>query len=37
MTDAVYLIKLVNGQIIQFNIRTRCTLFITEVGHTHQI
>lgn len=37
MTDAVYLLKLANGQIMQFNIRTRRTLFISEVGHTHQI
>ena len=37
MSDEVYLLKLKNGQITQFNIRTRKALFTTEVGHTHQI
>ena len=37
MSDEVYLLKLKNGQITQFNIKTRKTLFTTEVGHTHQI
>lgn len=37
VTDDIYLIKLANGQIMQFNIRTRCTLFVTDIGHTHQI
>ena len=37
MTSEVYLIKLLNGQITQFNIKTRKTLFTTDVGHTHQI
>ena len=37
MSDQLYLIKLTNGQITQFNIRTKRTLYTTEVGHTHQI
>ena len=37
MTDDVYLIKLKNGQIIQFNIRTKRILFTSEVAHTDQI
>ena len=37
MTNEVYLIKLKNGQITQFNIKTKKSLFTTEVGHTHQI
>ena len=37
MTNDVYLIKLMNGQITQYNIKTRKTLFTTDVGHTHQI
>ena len=37
MSDQVYLIKLTNGQITQFNIKTKRTLYTTEIGHTHQI
>ena len=37
MTDDVYLIKLKNGQIVQFNIRTKRILFTSEVAHTDQI
>ena len=34
MTEEIYLIKLKNGQIIQFNIRTKRTLFSSDVAHT---
>ena len=37
MTSEVYLIKLKNGQIMQFNIKTKKELFITDVGHVAQI
>ena len=33
MSNEVYLIKLKNGQIMQFNIRTKKELFTTDVGH----
>lgn len=32
-----YLIKLKNGQVTLFNVRTRRTLFTTDVAHTRQI
>lgn len=35
MTSEVYLVKLKNGQIMQFNIKTKKTLFMTDVGHSH--
>ena len=37
MTNEIYLIKLKNGQIMQFNIKTKKELFMTEVGHVAQI
>ena len=37
MSSEVFLIRLKNGQITQFNIRTKRTLFTTDVGHQHQI
>ena len=37
MSSEVYLVRLKNGQITQFNIRTKRTLFTTDVGHSHQI
>lgn len=37
MSSEIYLIKLKNGQIMQFNIKTKKELFITEVGHVAQI
>ena len=33
MTSEIYLIRLKNGQVTQFNIRTKRTLFTTDVGH----
>jgi len=35
MTNEVFLLRLKNGQITQFNIRTKKTLFTTDIGHTH--
>ena len=37
MTNEVYLLKLKNGQIMQFNIKTKKELFMTDVGHVAQI
>ena len=37
MSRDIYLIKLKNGQIIQYNVRTKKTLFTSDVAHTHQI
>jgi len=33
MNNEVYLIRLKNGQVSQFNIRTKRTLFTTDIGH----
>ena len=35
MTNEMYLIVLKNGQIDQFNIRTKKSMFTTDVAHTH--
>lgn len=35
INSEVYLIRLKNGQITQFNIRTKRALFTTDVGHQH--
>lgn len=37
MTSEVFLVRLKNGQITQFNIRTKRALYTTDVGHSRQI